>query len=259
MPTSFLAQLCKVEVRYGKRTVLNNICLNIAKGDFWTVIGPNGAGKSTFLGLFNGLSPVHSGTRLYHGEAVTRKNLARIRLDIAHVFQASDLDPKMPLSVFEAVLGGTYGRLGLFRRPGKAEKSLALWALEVVGLAHLAARPIGHLSGGERQRTALARALAQKPELLLLDEPTAALDWQAQREILQTIAKLRDTLKLTVIMVTHDLNAVFSLAQKVAMLQDGQLFWQGAVDEAMQEPLLSTLYKVPITIIRSAGRKAALF
>ncbi len=165
----------------------------------------------------------------------------------------------MPLSVFESVLGGSYGRLGLLKRPGKREKDLAMRSLEVVGLAHLAARPIGHLSGGERQRTALARALTQEPELLLLDEPTASLDWQAQREILNTIADLRRQYHLTVLMVTHDLNAVFSLAQKVAMLKEGHLVWQGDVEKAMDPDLLSSLYDVPITIAEHEGRKTALF
>lgn len=255
----FLASLRGVDVCYGKRRVLHDIGLDIAKGDFWTIIGPNGAGKSSLLGLFNGLTRPLCGEVRYQGEAVTPRTFARVRLDIAHVFQASDLDPKMPLSVFEAVLGGTYGRLGLFRRPGTKEKDLALWALEVVGLSHLASRPIGHLSGGERQRTALARALAQEPELLLLDEPTAALDWQAQREILETVATLRDTLDLSVVMVTHDLNAVFCLAQQVAMLQAGRILWQGPVGEAMNEDLLTRLYSVPISIISSSGRTTALF
>lgn len=254
-----LARLIGVDVRFGPRRVLRDITLGIAPGDFWTLIGPNGAGKSTLLGLFNGLTPCSTGCAEYAGLPVTPRTAPAVRLKIAHVFQTSDLDPKMPLSVFESVLGGTYGRLGLFRRPGPREKELAMHALETVGLADLAARPIGHLSGGERQRTALARALAQEPELILLDEPTAALDWQAQRDILNAIAALRRDFALTVFMVTHDLNAVFNLARKVAMLREGRLIWQGDVKDAMQPELLSALYGVPIAIADCNGRKAALF
>ena len=254
-----LAKLEDVQVRFGRRTILRDICLTIQPGDFWTLIGPNGAGKSTLLGLFNGLTPYCSGTVEYKGRVVHPKTAPGIRLNIAHVFQATDLDPKMPLTVFESVLGGTYGRLGLFRRPGVRQKDLAMQALEAVGLSGLAERPIGHLSGGERQRTALARALAQEPELLLLDEPTASLDWQGQREILNTIAGLREHYRITVFMVTHDLNAVFSIARKVAMLKDGRLLWSGEAEEAMTREPLSALYGVPITILEHNGQKAALF
>jgi manganese/iron transport system ATP-binding protein len=132
-------------------------------------------------------------------------------------------------------------------------------SLDVVGLAHLADRPIGRVSGGERQRAALARALAQEPEFLLLDEPTASLDWQAQREILNAIAALRQQFRLTVFMVTHDLNAAFTVAQRVAMLQEGRLVWQGEVEQAMDPALLSSLYGVPVAIAECQGRKTALF
>lgn len=254
-----LARLEKVDVHFGQRKILHGIDLSVEAGDFWTLIGPNGAGKSTLLGLFNLLTPHSAGEVSYAGEKITPHTVSKVRLKIAHVFQASDLDPKMPLTVFESVLGGTYGRLGLFKKPGRREKDLAMHSLEVVGLGKLAGRPIGHLSGGERQRTALARALAQEPEMLLLDEPTASLDWQAQREILNTVAELRKKYNLTIFMVTHDLNAVFSMAQKVAMLKNGHLLWQGYTAGAMDTALLSKLYDVPITIAEHEGRKTALF
>lgn len=254
-----LAELEKVQVNFGSRRVLHDISLRVEAGDFWTLIGPNGAGKSTLLGLFNALTAAASGTVRYAGQSLTAKNAPKIRLKIAHVFQAADMDPKMPLSVFETVLSGTYGRLGLFKNPGRREKELALQALETVGLAGLRQRPVGHLSGGERQRAALARALAQEPELLLLDEPTASLDWQAQREILNTIAELRRKYQLTVFMVTHDLNAAFALGEKAAMLKAGRMIWQGPTAEAVNSGRLSALYGVPVTVVEHAGRKTALF
>ena len=254
-----LAELRDANVQYGKHKVLHNITLRVESGDFWTLIGPNGAGKSTLLGLFNGLTSCTGGTVCFNNTPLTPKTLPSVRRRVAHVFQATDLDPKMPLSVFACVLSGTYGRLGLFRWPGKKEKNLARQSLEVVGLAHLANRPIGHLSGGERQRVALARALAQEPELLLLDEPTAALDWRAQRDICNAVSDLRAAFNLTVIMVTHDLNAVFALAHKVAMLRNGKMLWQGNATDAINAELLSKLYDVPIQIASNGQRKAALF
>ncbi len=254
-----VARLEGVSVRFGARLILDGLGLELAPGDFWSVIGPNGAGKSTLLGLFNGLTRYHSGRVEVLGRPVTAKTARDVRLRVAHVFQSVEIDPKMPLSVFEAVLAGTYGRLGLFRRPGDREKELAHAALKTVGLADLARRPLGQLSGGERQRTALARALVQEPELLLLDEPTASLDWQAQREILTLIKALVRQFPLTVIMATHDLNAVSQIATHAAMLKQGRLIWQGTTGAAMSPRLLSTLYDVPISVVKVEGRSIALF
>jgi len=257
--SEILASLRGVGVSLGRRRVLEGLDLTLRPGEFWALIGPNGAGKSTLLGLFNGLTPCREGLVEFQGQKVDRRSAPRLRLKIAHVFQMSDLDPKMPLNVFESVLAGSAGRLGLFRSPGPREKELARRSLEAVGLGPLAERPVGQLSGGERQRTALARALAQEPELLLLDEPSSALDWQSQREILTLIGDLSRRYRLTVLMATHDLNAAFSLADQVAMLKGGRLFWQGPLEEAACAERLSALYGLPIDLVEYKGRPAALF
>jgi ABC-type cobalamin/Fe3+-siderophores transport system ATPase subunit len=254
-----LALLEGVSVSFGSRLILDQLDLELRHGDFWGLIGPNGAGKSTLLGLFNGLTRYQSGRVDFLGQPVTPATAPDVRLKIAHVFQIIDIDPKMPLTVFETVLAGTYGRLGLFKKPGDRERALTRSTLATVGLAGLAHRPLGHLSGGERQRTALARALVQEPELLLLDEPTAALDWQAQREILTLIKALVHQYPLTVLMATHDLNAVSHIATHAAMLKRGRLIWQGTIAAAMNPDLLSHLYDVPITVTEVDGRTVALF
>lgn len=254
-----VARLNGVSVSFGSRLILDKLGMELRHGDFWGLIGPNGAGKSTLLGLFNGLTRHQSGDVEFLGQPVTPKTARDARLKIAHVFQIIDIDPKMPLTVFEAVLAGTYGRLGLFRKPGHREKALTRATLKTVGLADLAHRPLGQLSGGERQRTALARALVQEPTLLLLDEPTASLDWQAQREVLTLIKDLVRQYPLTVLMATHDLNAVSHIATHAAMLKRGRLIWQGTARAAMDPRLLSDLYDVPITVTRMEGRSIALF
>ncbi len=255
--------LDNVSVRFGNRQVLHDLSFQLEPGDFCGLIGPNGAGKSTLLGLFNGLTRYCSGRVIFADEVVTPRSAPKLRLNIAHVFQIMDIDPKIPVSVFDTVLAGTYGKLGLFKKPGEREIKIALDALAQVGLSHLRERPLGHLSGGERQRASIARALAQEPDLLLLDEPTAALDWQAQREILELI---RDVQKhqsqerpMTVLMVTHDLNAVSTMVNKVVMLKNGRLIWTGNVTDAMNPDLLERLYDVPITIYEHEQRRVALF
>ena len=254
-----LASLNGVSVSFGNHLILDGLNLELSRGDFWGLIGPNGAGKSTLLGLFNGLTPYQTGSVSFLGQTISPASAPKLRLKIAHVFQLIDIDPKIPFSVFDAVLAGTYGKLGLFKKPGDREKQLAYEAIKAVGLNHIIDRPLGHLSGGELQRTALARALVQEPELMLLDEPTAALDWQAQREILTLIRDIIQKHPLTVIMATHDLNAVSHIATHTAMLKQGKLIWHGKVEAAMDPVILSKLYDVPISVIEFNGRSIAMF
>ena len=254
-----LCRLAGVDVKFGSRTILRDVSLALEPGDFWGLIGPNGAGKSTLLGLFNGMTAYTRGTVTFKGKPVTPATARRSRLGIGCVFQMIDIDPKMPVTVFEAVLAGTYGKLGLFRKPGRAEKERTAHALTHVGLAGFGPRPLGQLSGGERQRVAIARALVQEPDLLILDEPTAALDWQAQREILELIKSIQKDFRQTVIMATHDLNAVSSIVNKVGMLKGGRLIWSGDVKDAIDSNLLSRLYDVRISIAEYGERRVALF
>ncbi len=197
-----LAELKHVDVCARHQKILKDVSLSIEAGDFMGLIGPNGAGKSTLLGLFNGLTHATTGEVFFDGRHLTPMTQRRCRLDIGFVFQAIPVDSQMPVTVFETVLSGTFGRLGLFKRPGDKEREIARSSLEAVGLPELADRPLGALSGGQLQRVAIARALAQRPKLLLLDEPTSALDWEAQRAILHLIADLQKTYGFAVVMAT---------------------------------------------------------
>ena len=244
---------------YGTREVLHSLTWSIEVGQFWGLIGPNGSGKSTLLGLFNAMTPARSGRIFFQGRQVDRANLHAVRTKIAHVFQMLEVDRKIPVTVYEAVLAGTFSKLGLFHRPGEREKALALKALERVGLSDVKDRPLGSVSGGQKQRAAIARALAQEPDLMLLDEPTAALDWQAQRDILELIASLQRALGLTVVMATHDLNAVSHITTHTAMLKGGSLIHLSPTPEAMKGDVLSRLYDTPVDVFEYNGRQVALF
>ena len=138
-----IASLVDVCAGYGAREVLHTLTWSIKAGEFWGLIGPNGSGKSTLLGLFNAMTPAASGHVFFQGEQVTRANLHRVRTKIAHVFQMVEVDRKIPVTVYEAVLAGTFSKLGLFHRPGVREKELALKALERVGLTDVKDRPLG--------------------------------------------------------------------------------------------------------------------
>lgn len=247
-----------VSLAIGERQVLQHCSFSFSSGMFTGILGPNGAGKTTLLGLSNGLVKPSSGKIVSLGEEVTPRSASALRKRIGYVAQWRVIDPRQPITVFESVLSGTYGKLGLFRKPGKQERRLAEDSLDAVASRHLAQRPLGHLSGGEAQRVAIARALVQQPELLLLDEPTASLDWQARRDILQLIGQLRQQFSLTIVMVTHELNALADLCDHVLFMKSGQVLWQGPTAEALDSERLTRLFDTPVEIVSNDGKPVVL-
>ena len=253
------AVLCQnVQVIAGKSPILSDCSFSLPQGSVTGVIGPNGAGKSTLLGLCNGFVLPATGTVHCLGERLTSRNALHLRKRIGYVAQWRVIDPRQPITVHESVLCGTFGKVGLFNRPKEAEHRLAEKALEMVGVQHLSARPLGLLSGGEAQRVAIARALAQEPELLLLDEPTASLDWQARREVLEVLHTLCASHSLTILIVTHELNAVYDLCDQTLFLKKGRIVWQGPVGQALDSERLSNLYDTPVSILHNQGKPVVL-
>ena len=171
-------------VSYREDVALQGVSLKVRKGEFIGIIGPNGAGKTTLLTVINGLGKLVRGQALVLVLPVNVRIGIKLRKRIGYVAQVENIDPRLPINVRETVMVGRYGRLGLLHRPTQAQWEDVDRVLDMVGMAHLSQRPIGHLSGGEYQRAAIARALVQQPEIFLLDEPTASIDPQAQREIL---------------------------------------------------------------------------
>ena len=153
------------------------------------------------------------------------------------------------MHVREVAMIGRYGVLGLFKRPGKADWKIVDEMLEMVGMTHLADRPIGHLSGGEQQRVAIARCLAQEPDLFLLDEPTASLDWKAQTEILDLVKRIHDTRKLTTLFVTHDLDAMPHTCDRVVLMKDGLIVGDGPLAEMISTESISSLFDITAAVV----------
>ncbi|MCL2102423.1 MAG: ABC transporter ATP-binding protein [Syntrophorhabdaceae bacterium] len=247
-----------VFVAVNRRHILSDCSFSLSPGSFTGVIGPNGAGKTTLLKLCNALVFPSKGMVTCLGEKVSAKNARSLRKRIGYVSQFRNIDPRQPITVFESVLSGSYGRLGLFRNPQQRERHLACRALEAVSGSHLASRPLGHLSGGEAQRVAIARALVQEPELLLLDEPTASLDWQARREILSLIGALRKQMDLTVLMVTHELNALPELCDSIILIKEGRIIWRGHTNEGFDGARLSSVFDTSVTVLRHNNRPVVL-
>lgn len=173
-----------------------------------------------------------------------------MRKKIGYVSQVENIDPRMPMSVREVVMLGRYGVLGLLRKPDKHDWQIVDEMLALTGMTYLAYRPIGHLSGGEQQRVAIARCLAQEPELFLLDEPTASLDWKAQTEILGIVKQIHDSRHLTTLFVTHDLNALPVTCDRVVFMKDGLIWAEGSPDKLITDENLTQLYDMPLSAVK---------
>lgn len=200
-PTPVIA-VRDLTVAYGDRPALWDIDLDIPAGHLVAIVGPNGAGKTTLIKAILGLVPIAAGTIRLDGRPVPER-----RREIAYVPQRGTVDWDFPTDALDVVLMGTYGRLGYFRRPGPAERRLAMESLEQVGLADLARRQIRQLSGGQQQRVFLARALAQQAQYYLMDEPFAGVDATTEQTMVSLLGDLRRRGK-TVIVVHHDLHTV---------------------------------------------------
>jgi manganese/iron transport system ATP-binding protein len=252
--TNVAVKIERAVVSYREHVALRDVSLEIKKGEFLGIIGPNGAGKTTLLSLINGLGKLVQGNVWVLGHSISRGSVNGIRKRVGYVAQLQNIDPRMPITVQEVVMVGRYGQLGLFRRPHKTDQTVVNKMLELVGMSHLANRPIGHLSGGEQQRVAIARALAQEPEMLLLDEPTASLDWRAQGELLELVRRIHEIQNLTTMFVTHDLNALPDICDRLVLMKEGKIWQQGQPEQVLKQDILSQLYDAPISIQEHEGR-----
>lgn len=205
-------ELEKICFAYQENDVLKNISFTVSPGEFVGVIGPNGGGKTTLLKLLMGfLSPSSGRIELFSQTPVAA------RQSIAYVPQSLQFDKQFPISVLELVLGGRLAHLPWYGIFSRRDKQAALEALDQVGLLDFQNRLFGSLSGGQAQRALIARALASQPKLLLLDEPTASVDVQAEMDIYKILRSLQG--HITIIMVTHNLKAAVELVEKVICIE----------------------------------------
>jgi len=239
-------EVAGLRVALDKVPILHGVDLRVAAGEWVTVIGPNGAGKSTLLRAVGGLLPVTGTVRLFGTDLARLPRRQRAKL-VATVAQ----DPVVPpgMTVFDYVLLGRTPYLPPLGRESAADLAVAGRVLARLGLSGFADRHLATLSGGERQRVFLARALAQEAPLLLLDEPTTALDIGHQQEVLELVDELRRSHGLTVLASMHDLSVAGEYADRLLLLARGKVAAEGTPARVLTEELLATHYGARVRVI----------
>lgn len=225
---------------YGEREVLHGIDLALHPGEFLGVIGPNGSGKSTLIKALTGVLPLRRGEVWLAGRPLreyTPREQARL---LAVVPQVSV--PAFAFSVREVVEMGRHPHLGGFSAPGATDRAAVDEAIALTDITHLQRRAIDQLSSGELQRVTIARALAQRPRVLLLDEPTAHLDIGHQLDIFELLVRLNDEQGLSVLCISHDLNLATEYCRRLALFSVGTIYALGSPTEVVTEDHLRAVY-----------------
>ncbi len=248
-------ELRGVSVAYGRATVLDRITLDVPTGEWLGLIGPNGAGKTTLLRAVAGLVEASGTIRLAGRAAGELGRRERARL-VALVPQTPLTPPWM--TVAEYVLLGRTPHLGVLAREGRHDLEVAQAALERLELGPLARRRLGTLSGGERQRAVVARALAQEARIVLLDEPTAALDIGHQQQALELLDVLRREQELTLVAAMHDLTLAAQYVDRMVLLHGGRVAADGPPGAVLTQALLAQHYEAAVEVLAHEGGLAVV-
>ncbi|MDI6604371.1 MAG: ABC transporter ATP-binding protein [Thermoanaerobacteraceae bacterium] len=238
-------EIKNVSCGYGTKIVLKDFSIKVSSGEILCLLGPNGVGKTTLFKTILRFLKLHSGEIQLNGEDIkywSRKKLAKT---IGYVPQAHT--PPFPFSVLDVVVMGRTAHLGVFSSPSKEDLTIAEKALETLGVSFLKDRIYTEISGGERQMVLIARALTQQPDILVMDEPTANLDFGNQVRVLEQIKKLAKK-GMGVIMTTHFPDHAFLCSTKVALMQRNNVFTLGYADDVITEENLRIAYGVNVKI-----------
>ena len=240
---------------YGDRPVLHDISFRVEKGEFLSILGPNGVGKSTLFRCVLGLLSGYTGQVLVDGADSRSFSVREAAKHIAYIPQSSH--PIFNYSVFDIVLMGRTSGLSTFRSPKKQDAELCRWALEKVGIPHLSDRCFHRLSGGEQQLVLIARALVQKAPILMLDEPTASLDFGNQLLVLEQCRNLARE-GYTVIQTTHNPEQSYQYSDRILTLQLGRVLAEGTPKEVLTEKTIRALYGVEVDVVSLRDDRARI-
>jgi ABC-type Mn2+/Zn2+ transport system ATPase subunit len=229
--------LDNLAIGYDGQPVLSGISLSITRSSFTAILGANGSGKSTLLKTLLGLQPPVGG-RMQIGSR-------GVKPVFGYVPQAIQFDPLYPLTGFDVALMGTFGRVGPMKFPSRAEKDFVHECIQATAADGFAHEKFSQLSGGQKQRVLIARALATKPDILVLDEPTAGVDVAATKSLLEFISHIHAERNLTVLLVTHDLPLVRKHAQQIIWLHNGQVL-HGTVAELFTRERMAEIFEMEL-------------
>ena len=254
MTTPGILSLSGIDFGYatGQPSVLKNLSLDIPEGSLTAILGPNGGGKTTLLHILLGWLKPCEGTLRIAGSPPSSHS----RRELSRIIGLVPQDEHIPFdfSLLDYVLLGRAPYLGPLEQPGKDDQRAALEALETAGLHHLQARSVTTLSGGERQLAMIARALAQSPRILLLDEPTSHLDL-GNRQAVQRVLRKLAAQGVTIVFTTHDPNLVTAMADYIILLRSGSVLAAGPAASMLTEEHLSTTYGIPVQVIVSGTHR----
>ncbi len=233
-------------IGYRDRLVGEGLDVALAEGEVLALLGPNGGGKTTLLKTLLGLLPPRAGEVRFGGRSLASRSIRERARLLAYVPQSHVATFAFPVET--VVLMGRTAHGGLFNRPSNKDRDVAGAALERFGIAHLAERPYTMISGGERQLVLLARALAQEPRFIVLDEPTASLDFGNQGKVMREIRALA-TSGHGVLFTTHDPNQALRLADRAFLLRSGTRVTDGPVNVVLTQQNLEALYGAPVQVL----------
>ncbi|OGL42165.1 MAG: hypothetical protein A2043_11615 [Candidatus Schekmanbacteria bacterium GWA2_38_9] len=233
-------ELNNVSFSYGNGWVLENISFNVCKGDMAGILGPNGCGKTTLLRLiYKAIKPLEGNIRLFGKESIKRSEISK-KIGVVPQRDISNI----PFTVFEIVMMGRYPQTRGISFEKKEDVEIVNKIMVLLDISHFKEKYFNKLSGGERQRVLIARAIAQEPEILLLDEPTSHLDLKHQLECYRLLRKLNSERNLTVLIVSHDLNIASEYCNQLILFRNGAIHDKGTPDKVITNDNLKKVYEI---------------
>lgn len=242
----YALQVENLQFGYRKQLVLKGLSFKIEKGNFISIIGPNGSGKSTLLKTLNQLYSPSAGSILIGGTNINRLKKKELARKVALVPQDTIID--YDFTVEDIVLMGRHPYKGRFQKENEKDYKIVNEVLKMTNTFHLKDRIITEISGGERQRVIIAKALAQKPSIILLDEPTSHLDINHQIEILNLLKRLNEEMGTTIVIVIHDVNLASRYSDEIIMLNEGEILEIGRPERVITKKNIEYVYDIKVEI-----------